>query len=342
MRKGSILVLVLIVLSSLMVLAVGFTYRTRLQIKLAGAYARQTQAYYLALGGIERMKALITRQELSPQVISEICSFTSSAQLEGLLEPLNRYGIMENTSLIYSLRDEQALLNINVSDPASWQNVPFLPAGFSAEILDWIDTDNDTSPEGAETDYYSRLNPPYLAKNNKCVLLKEILWLKSAAPALYTGEDLNRNGLLDENERDGPAHPPSDNQDNILDLGFTDVFTVYGTGKININTAPPIVLAAVPGLDEGAAELIIAHRLGPDGIPGTDDDIPIANTDDIKKIQGLTDLQIELLQQYCCFDSQYFRAYSHAELADNFHCSLMATIQYTDNQPNVICLDILP
>ncbi len=50
--------------------------------------------------------------------------------------------------------------------------------------------------------------------------------------------------------------------------------TVYGDGKININTAPAEVLAAL-GLEKELIEIISRYRaesLGPDGKSGTDDD----------------------------------------------------------------------
>jgi len=47
--------------------------------------------------------------------------------------------------------------------------------------------------------------------------------------------------------------------------------TVYGSGKVNINTAPPEVLQAL-GLDPGLVETILAFRAGDDKEPGTADD----------------------------------------------------------------------
>lgn len=55
---------------------------------------------------------------------------------------------------------------------------------------------------------------------------------------------------------------------------FKDLVTVYGDGKININTAGAGVLSAL-GLEEGLIEIILRYRLesaGADGEPDTDDD----------------------------------------------------------------------
>lgn len=340
-KEGSVLILVLIVLSSMTILSVGLAYRTRIEMKLAQANARRAQAYYLALGGIERIIALLGEEKISPSTIAGICHFTATAKGEELFEQLKDYSLTEGKLLTYSLRDEQGYLNINKSDPASWENIDSISRECRSSILDWIDSDDDTSPDGAETDFYERLEPPYISKNSPCIALKELLFLRGVTRYIYLGEDLNRNSLLDENERDRQSQLPPDNGDNILDLGLVDIFTVYGNGKININTTSRPILAALPGLDEEVANIILAYRAGPDGQFGTGDDVCFISTKDLANVERLTELQIELLQQYCCFDSEYFRIFSYARLNTTFECCLMVTVRYTENQSWVLYLERL-
>lgn len=341
-RGGSVLVLVLIIVSSLTVISVGLAYRTRIEIRLAQSDARRTQAYYLALGGVERIKALIGQQEeLSPAVLARICQFGATAKEERLFEQVQGLNDTESEFLTYSLRDERGYLNINKSDPAGWENLPIISREFRAAVLDWIDADDDTNPDGAETDFYQRLEPAYVAKNKPCVTLKELLLPRGITYAMYTGEDFNRNFFLDDNERDGLFSLPPDNEDNILQPGLVDIFTVYGDARVNINTAPREVLAALPGLDTDVADIILSHRAGPDRSAGTEDDVGIASAEEIAKVESLTELQIELLQQYCCFDSEYFRIFSGAGLKDSFECCLLAILVYTDGKPLVLSVERL-
>ena len=158
------LVLVLIVLSSLIILSVGLAYRTRIEMRLAQSNAQRTQAYYLALGGIERIKALLSQEELSPSTIARICQFTGTAKEEGLFEQLKGFDLNEGKLLTYSLRDEKGYLNLNNSDPASWANIDYISEECCSVILDWIDEDNDAGPGGAETDFYERLELSYSFK----------------------------------------------------------------------------------------------------------------------------------------------------------------------------------
>lgn len=340
-KGGSVLILVLIVLSSMLILSAGLAYRTRIEMRLAQANARRTQAYYLALGGIERIKALLSQQELSPSWIAQICRFNGTAAEEGLFGQLNGAELPEGTLLTYNLRDEQGYLNLNSSDPASWTNLGCISRECQAIIIDWIDSDENVTPGGAETDYYSRLEPAFLSKNSPCVALKELLFLKGVTRRLYIGEDLNRNSLMDENERDGQFSIPFDNEDSILDFGLVDIFTVYGDGKININTTSKQILSALQGLNEEVAGFVINHRVGADGQFGTEDDVVITSSGDLSKIEGLTDLQKELLKQYCCFGSEYFRIISSAGFNGDFQCCLMATVQFSDNQICILCLERL-
>jgi len=339
---GSVLVLVLIIVSSLTVISVGLAYRTRIEIRLAQSDARRTQAYYLALGGVERMKALIGQQEeLSPAVLARICQFNGTAKEERLFEQLAGLNDTEGGFLTYSLRDEQGYLDINRSDPASWENVPTISREIRAAVLDWIDADDDTNPDGAETDFYERLEPAYVAKNRPCVTLKELLLSRGVTHSMYAGEDFNRNFLLDDNERDGLLSLPADNEDNILQPGLVDIFTVYGEARVNINTAPGEVLSALPGLDTDVADIILSHRAGPDRIPGTEDDVGIASAEEIAEVEGLTEQQVELLQQYCCFGSEYFRIFCGAGQEDSFECCLFAVVVYTDGKPLVLSVERL-
>lgn len=340
-KHGAVLVLVLIVLSSLLILSVGLAYRTQIELRLARSYARRTQAYYLALGGVERIKILLSQQELSPAGIARICQFSSSALEEGLFEQVKDFSLPDGTLLTYCIRDEQGYLNLNNSDPASWANLGFVSEECRASILDWIDENDDTGQDGAETDYYQRLELPYMSKNKPLVNLKELLYVRSVTRRLYMGEDLNRNLLLDDNERDGLFRQPPDNEDGVLDLGLLDVFTVYGDGRININTAPRHVLSALQGLDEQATEAVLAYRAGADGRFGTDDDAAVESAEDFAKIEELTELQIELLKEYCCFDSKYFRIFSSAGRGSEYQCSLITTVKYADNQVRVLSLERL-
>ena len=73
--QGSILVVILVVVSSMTVIALGLAYQSRIEIRLSSSAAQETCAYYLALGGIEHCKAQIVQSELTPERTVEVCRF---------------------------------------------------------------------------------------------------------------------------------------------------------------------------------------------------------------------------------------------------------------------------
>ena len=334
-ETGSILILVLIVLSSMTALSVALAYRTRIELKLAESHAKRVQAHYLALGGIERIKALLSETELSPERMPIVCTFAAEAADEKLFEQVPEFAAAEGTTLAYFVRDEQGYLNVNRSDPAAWENLGVIEQDVLCGILDWIDGDDDAGPDGAETDFYSRLPSPYVAKNTPCVALKELLLVKEVGRALYLGEFLRHVGPSERGSR-RPGNDGGNPQPGLL-----DVFTVYGDGTLNINTVSPAILEALPGFDAAAAESIMAWRAGPDGSLGTDDDGIAEGPEDLAEIEGLTELQAGLLPEYCCFQSRFFRVFCQARFDRRHTCCFLATICRDQEGPQVLYLEKL-
>ena len=71
------------------------------------------------------------------------------------------------------------------------------------------------------------LQPPYLCKNAPFETIQELRLIYGMDMPTLIGEDANLNGILDPNENDGDALPPSDNQDSQLDPGLLEYLTAY-------------------------------------------------------------------------------------------------------------------
>lgn len=336
-RCGSVLILVLVVVASLTALSFGLAYRARIEVRLAYSNAQKTQAYYLALGGIERIKTLLKEEVLAGDEdglnarIAEHCFFSSTAGEEGIIGGAQNNSSME-MSLSYSLRDEQAYFNTNTSSPLCWIYFNRISGNEQASIVDWLDEDDDvTSSEGelgAEMDFYQSQVPTYETKNGFCVSLRELLFIRGITYEEYAGEDANHDSVLDTNENDAYLSKPSDNSDGTLDLGLIDFFTVYGNGKININTASREVLSALlagHGEDDSVAETIITFR----NTFGEDE--CFQDSGDFANVPGLTAMQASILEDTCCFSSSTFRIFSYARINNKIDCCLMATVNRADD-----------
>ncbi|RMF76139.1 MAG: hypothetical protein D6744_12590 [Planctomycetota bacterium] len=140
----------------------------------------------------------------------------------------------------YGLTPETSKLNINVASEQQIEQLltPILvgleiesPQELINALLDWRDTDDDPRDGGAENEYYNNLDPgpAYSVKNGPLDTIEEILLIKGWSARLLYGEDVNRNGVLDENENDGEeSFPYYDNADGVLNHGIAPFVTVFG------------------------------------------------------------------------------------------------------------------
>ena len=100
-----------------------------------------------------------------------------------------------------------------------------------AAWTDWVDLNDQTTPVGAESDYYRTLDPPYEARNN---------------PEFESVEEIRLIRGFDELFRD---------------VNLDAAFTVYGSGSaINPNYATREALMLLPGMDAEMVERVIALR----------------------------------------------------------------------------------
>jgi len=127
-------------------------------------------------------------------------------------------------------------------------------------IKDWIDPDDDVTRFGAESGYYQSLENPYLCKNKPMKSLSQMLLIKGVTKELFYGNE----------------HGP----------GISNYLTVYGDGKININTADPLVMRSLSDeLDMEMVSDMIEYRLN----EGND----LKDPGWYRKVPGMADTTIE-------------------------------------------------
>jgi type II secretory pathway component PulK len=135
--------------------------------------------------------------------------------------------LADDTTYAFGLRDEAARINVNTAPTDVLVQLPGMTSELAAAVVDWRDEDSEISPGGAESEYYLLLSDPYQCKDAPFESPEELLLVKGATPELLTGEDANRNGVLDRNENDAADSEPGDNRDGHLDRGILDFVTVY-------------------------------------------------------------------------------------------------------------------
>ncbi len=162
-------------------------------------------------------------------------------------------------------------------------------------IADWIDENDLHHLNGAEDEYYRSLEPPYRAKNAAIERTEELLLVRGVTPEImYGGIDEEFGGVLP---------------------GLVDLVTATSSGRVNVNTAPSLVLQALLGLDDLQAEAVIGQREGGDGIAGTEDDQPFATLGQFYSVLGGVDRETQqVLGRLLTVKSDYFSVHSTASL----------------------------
>jgi type II secretory pathway component PulK len=171
----------------------------------------------------------------------------------------------------YSVRvtDEAGKLNVNTATREQLMALPYMEEAIVDAILDWRDTDEEVRTEGAEAGYYENLPYPYTIRNGPFKTVRELLQVKGMTESLLYGEDMNLNGQLDSNERDGALSPPMDNGDDYLDRGWVAYLTCNsyernvdadGNPRINVNQADERQLETALGITAGQARWIVQNR----------------------------------------------------------------------------------
>jgi type II secretory pathway component PulK len=148
----------------------------------------------------------------------------------------------------YGMIDEERKININKAERSVIERL-FKAIGLdemeaqnlSAAIVDWRDSDSELSiPLGsAEGGYYRNLRNPYDAKDADFEVLDELFLVRGMTRDIF---------------------------DRIKDF-----ITIYGDGKVNINTASFEVLISL-GLHKSIVDKILSFRNGEDFLEATADD----------------------------------------------------------------------
>lgn len=137
-------------------------------------------------------------------------------------------------------------------------------------ILDWIDSDDEPRPLGAEFDYYAGLSPPYAPKNGPLDALDELLMVRGVSPVLLFGLDQDRNGVITPRERAVGAALGVPN-DGTMDFGWAAHLTLHsaeptatgaGETRIDLNGSDLALLYdnLQASFDPEWADFIVAYR----------------------------------------------------------------------------------
>ncbi len=276
-QRGMVLLLVLVVVALLTALLSEFSFSSLVDLRLAETFRDTTRSYYLASGGVRAGQMLLKEDTNSYDGPDELWSQgvvnypvgdgTVSITIEDLGGKVDLNKLVTGLGNIDPVVKDRCLRLFSDLQLAD-------PAGLVDALIDWLDPDSDEQPLGAESPYYLGLPHPYPAKNGPLDSLDELLLIK--------GFDSEVVAIL-------APH-----------------VTVYGSDRINVNSASKEVLLALSDqMDEAAVKRIIDTR----------QEQPFKNLQQLQQLPGMETLY-GAIYTYIDVKSDTFRIRSLGQVGD--------------------------
>jgi len=305
--KASILMLTLWALCLMSVFAVIVGAGIRQKMALVRRLSEREKAFLLCESGVNKAITQIRlRGEAGFKALKESWSNNPAAFKgincgDGECNICYNYwdDISEGYQTRYGIIDEERKININTADTQVLARLFLAVLGIdeagalelAEAVVDWRDEDQGGggSSRGAENFYYAGLTFSYQAKDSDFQVLDELLLVKGFTPEIFAR--------------------------------VRDYLTVYGYGKVNVNTASKPVLLAL-GLREELVQKILDYRRGEDGIEATEDDTIFESqggiVSDLSAFYRLGEAEVALLSNvsalYFDTSSSYFMIKASADI----------------------------
>ena len=238
------LVMALWALTLLMLFSISLGFGVRQKAALLSRLSALDAVYPIAYSGVEEAKSLV-KSDTDFDVDTMNDPWASGPKRR----ELGRGFFSLRTDGSLAVVDEERKVNLNNTSAEIAMRLFERVTGLSKDdadelvynLLDWMDSDSFFGhPQyGAEASFYENLQKPYTAKNAPYEALDEILLVKGMTPEIFAK--------------------------------IRPYITVYGSGRVNMNTASRDVLAAL-GFSSRGVDAIAKYRAGEDGADGTTDD----------------------------------------------------------------------
>ncbi len=255
MNRGTVIVMVLVIVAMLSLAAVGQMLVVRSESGAAEASRDGHQARAAAMSGIHRATALLAAEPNNYQARTDSPEIFQEQLVTGDAETGWYFTVFagdtsdkSGASVRYGVEDEAGKININTASAETLAALPGMTDELVDCLIDYRDRDKETRQSGAEQDYYDALPTPYRIANGSLRTLEELLLVKGFTGPIVLGEDANFNGQLEPNEDDADETFPPDDGDGQLNRGmrpFANVISYEpntdneGNERININREKP-------------------------------------------------------------------------------------------------------
>jgi general secretion pathway protein K len=315
-QGGVALVVTLLIVTLVAVIVLDVNYLTRVDVHASANFRDGVRSYYLAKGGIHVTREVFSRniQELEALKNALLLGGTQTLPLgdgEVTVRVVDETGKINLNALVIDAGasqttppggGQQLVAPSTATDPQAaspwiliiqdlFQRLDIDPLLVDA-IVDWIDIDDiPTGAGGAESTYYRSLDRPYTTRNGTMETIAELRLIRGFNDEVLLKLGARRvGGIVD------PATNPY----------LTALPLPQGGGwRVNLNTAPPLILSSLTREVGRYAEIIVQRR----------------NQGRIEKINDLQQLGIagEALQDFSrlgTLDSVYYSIESRASVGE--------------------------
>src|SRR3989338_3786383 len=277
-KTGSILIMVLWILVFLSVLAVSLGVKVRQRIILMNRLESRDKLQLIAESGIRKAIVLLNQdiEQSEAQFTSEAKAvrfnnekeFASMNLRDGTVAVSYEYSDGPGYLAVkrFGVVDEESKINVNKAPEMVLRSLIKTVLGadepqghdLAQAIVDWRKVTEGELKGFYSDSYYDNLQDPYPPKKADFEIIDELLLVK-----VFDAPRFKR---------------------------LSPYLTVYGEGRVNINTASRPVLIAL-GMEGELADKVLFARRGEDGIESTMDDYVFQKTDNIvNELKGFVDL----------------------------------------------------
>ena len=226
-NRGSVLIIVLWVTIGLVSMALYFANSMALELRASDNRASGIAADQ-AIEGAARYVTYVLTTYATNGVVPDTSEYQAAAVPVG---DAHFWIIGRDNSLTaqtdrvsFGLVDEASKLNLNTASTNALSGLPRMTTDLTSAILDW----RGTNGSGASQIYYAMQNPSYQCKNAPFETVDELRLVYGTSLDILAGDDVNRNGILDPNEK-------SDSGDGQVNPGLFEYLTVYSR-EPNVNS----------------------------------------------------------------------------------------------------------
>lgn len=153
-------------------------------------------------------------------------------------------------------------------------------------LVDWVDSNGRPRPYGAERDFYSEQGYPDYPRNQPFDSVREMI--------------------------------PVRGMDKLMALkpDWGNYFTVYGSGKLNVNGASAEAIAFTTRVPIEQAEDLVQERNGLDGLPDTEDDLRFSSLEEFRNALGMAPGEFQTVQDLLTVETTLLRVESRGRAGD--------------------------